>query len=215
MDNFSHGTAGVAYYLVKFHEQHQHKKYLNAAIESTRILKSLTNNKGYISHHLPGGDSLYYLNWCHGPAGTNRLYHSLYVTTKEDRWRQKIVTSSNSMVSEGIDTLRKPGFWNNMGKCCGSASVAEYYAWLYDFTDNEDYMTFSYQMTELIQKNATEAENSLKWVHAENRVSPEVLTAQTGLMQGTAGIGLWFLELHARQNGTSPRILLPDKSMAL
>jgi hypothetical protein len=37
----------------------------------------------------------------------------------------------------------------------------------------------------------------LSWMQAEHRSRPELTQAQTGLMQGAAGIGLWFLKLDA------------------
>ena len=37
----------------------------------------------------------------------------------------------------------------------------------------------------------------LKWIQAEHRLHPDRLTAQTGLMQGAAGVGLTLLRLDA------------------
>ena len=40
----------------------------------------------------------------------------------------------------------------------------------------------------------------LRWVQAEHRVRPELLVAQTGYMQGAAGIGMWLLRLDAAEH---------------
>ncbi len=211
LDNFSHGTAGIAYFLAQTYKRTQNKKYLDAAMQGEKFLDSITNNKGYVPHHLPGGEDLYYLNWCHGPSGTSRLYYALYDITKDDTWLDKITHPANNMMAEGIDKTETPGYWNNVGKCCGAVSVAEYYLWLYDITGNKEYLDFSHKMTQQIMNKSTQEGDHIKWLHAENRRSPDELTIQTGLMQGSAGMGLWFLQLNAHQNDTEPSIVLPDK----
>jgi hypothetical protein len=51
----------------------------------------------------------------------------------------------------------------------------------------------------------------MKWVQAENRVSPDVVVAQTGFMQGAAGVGAFFLHAHAASSGArAPAIVWPD-----
>jgi hypothetical protein len=50
----------------------------------------------------------------------------------------------------------------------------------------------------------------LKWIQAEHRTRPELLVAQTGLMQGAAGIGLYLLHLDALERGQHIKIVLPD-----
>ncbi len=211
LDNFSHGTSGVAYFLAQTFKRTKDEKFLDAAILGAEFLESIENEKGYVPHHLPDDENLYYLSWCHGPTGTNRLYYVLNEVTSDEKWLDKIIFSSDHMMTEGIDKTQTPGFWNNVGKCCGASSIAEYYMWLYDITGDEKYLDFSRKMTNLILEKGTNESNYIKWIHAENRVSPGELAAQTGLMQGSAGIGLWFLELHARLKDEGPQIILPDK----
>jgi len=212
LDNFSHGTSGVAYFLARTYQRTGEEKFLQAAIQGAAFLDEVSNEKGYVPHHMPGGEDLFYLSWCHGPSGTSRLYYELYTITGEEKWLDRIVTPSDNMIADEIDKQETPGFWNNVGKCCGATSIAEYYIWLYDITGEEKYLAFSRKMTDLVLQKAREGDGYLKWIHAENRVSPDELTAQTGLMQGAAGIGLWFLELNARQEKRQPLITLPDKT---
>ena len=50
-----------------------------------------------------------------------------------------------------------------------------------------------------------------KWTQAEHRVQPELLIAQTGHMQGAAGVGKYFLHVDAmEERGEGPRVVLPD-----
>ncbi|MFK7782553.1 lanthionine synthetase LanC family protein [Psychroserpens sp.] len=211
MDNFSHGTAGVSYFLSETYLRTKNKKFLNAALKAGNTLNELSNDKGYISHHIPGGEELYYLSWCHGPAGTSKLYYSLYKSTGNEKWLDKILLSANSLMQEEITTQQLPGFWNNVGKCCGSTGVAEHYLWLYNTFGNDEYLNFSNQMTTQIIANSSTENNQMKWVHAENRRDTTEIAAQTGLMQGSAGIGMWFLRFDAFKNNREYSVKLPDE----
>jgi len=50
----------------------------------------------------------------------------------------------------------------------------------------------------------------VRWIQAEHRVKPELLVAQTGYMQGAAGIGMLFLHLDALERGRKASIVFPD-----
>jgi len=215
MDNFSHGTAGVAYFLSETYLRTGENKYLDAALKAADILDSLANDKGYIPHHCPGGENLFYLNWCHGPAGTSRLYYSLYMSTKDRKWLDTMKRVADEMMAEGIDEHQTPGYWNNVGKCCGSAGVAEYYLWMHQITGEEKYLDYCMKMTKQLIHSATRGNGPVKWIHAEHRARPDYVAAQTGLMQGSAGIGLWFLQLQAFMNGKEPFVNMPDKPLGI
>jgi hypothetical protein len=47
-------------------------------------------------------------------------------------------------------------------------------------------------------------------VQAEHRVTPEDVKAQTGYMQGSAGVGVALLHLEGAQQGRAPLVVLPD-----
>ncbi len=67
------------------------------------------------------------------------------------------------------------------------------------------------KITNTIINNADHQDGIMKWVHAEHRRRPSEVAAQTGLMQGSAGIGLWFLRLHAFSQNKKPLIYFPDE----
>ncbi len=48
------------------------------------------------------------------------------------------------------------------------------------------------------------------WVQAEHRTRPDYLFAQTGYMQGAAGIGTFLLRLAAVDRKKTKRIVFPD-----
>ena len=76
--------------------------------------------------------------------------------------------------------------------------------------DNPAYLAFAKRMTEDLLQRGTRDDEGLRWVQAEHRVRPELLVAQTGYMQGAAGIGMWLLRLDAAEHGHPSFVRFPD-----
>jgi lantibiotic modifying enzyme len=213
MPNFSHGTAGVAYFLATLYAETKEKEFLDAALAGARYLQAVAKTDGdvcMIFHNEPDGRALYYLSWCHGPAGTARLFYRLYEVTGEQRWMDWVKRSARAIMQSGIPERQTPGFWNNVSQCCGAAGVGEFFLSLYQVTGNKSYLEFTRRVTSNLLARATRGNGALKWVQAEHRVKPDLLIAQTGFMQGAAGIGMFLLRLDAFEHGSKPLIRFPD-----
>lgn len=213
MPNFSHGTAGIAYFLASLYKMTGEQKYLEGALAGARYLQSAarTDDGGcLIFHHEPDGEDLYYLGWCHGPVGTARLFYRLFQITKNQEWMEWVEKGARSILDSGIPDRDVPGFWNNVGVCCGSAGVADFFLSLFQVTAKQEYLDFAVRLTEQIRKEAALDKEGMRWVQAEHRVKPDFLQAQTNLMQGAAGIGLWLLRLEAHKKGRKPLLEMPD-----
>jgi predicted negative regulator of RcsB-dependent stress response len=217
MPNFSHGTAGIAYFLATLYKHTHKKKFLDAALAGAKYLLEVAykeNGVCLVFHHEGDGEKLHYLGWCHGPAGTARLFYRLYEVTGETSWMEWVKKSARGILTSGIPEKRTEGFWNNVSRCCGSAGVADFMLDLQGIgntkkTDHR-YLAFAKKLTEDLLRRSTPAGKGLKWVQAEHRVRPKLLQAQTGLMQGSAGIGLWLLRLNAFEKGKRETIHFPD-----
>ena len=210
MPNFSHGTAGVCYFLASMYEKTKEKKYLDAAMAGMKTLERCTSPDGLIFHHEPDKKDLFYLGWCHGPAGTARLYYKFYQITKEEKWMDKIKLAAKSMMNCGLPEKQTPGYWNNVSQCCGIASTAGFFLDLYDITKSKEYLDVSKRAAKILIDRASEEKGGLKWTQAEHRIKPDFLQAQTSYMQGGAGIGVLLLHLDDFENGKKPFIMLPD-----
>ncbi|HKY05621.1 MAG TPA: lanthionine synthetase LanC family protein [Blastocatellia bacterium] len=213
MPNFSHGTAGSAYFLATLYGETKKREFLDAALAGASYLKSIAKTEGdlcLIFHHEPGGENLYYLGWCHGPVGTARLFYRLYKVTGDRSWMDLVARSARAVIESGIPEKRTEGFWNNVSQCCGSAGVAEFFLSLYQATMQRQYLDFSKRVTANLLERSTRAGRGLKWVQAEHRVKPDLLVAQTGFMQGASGIGLWLLRLDRFERGDNSHIVFPD-----
>ena len=215
MPNFSHGTAGIAFFLVELYRATRDRAFLDGALAGARYLKAVAHTEGdvcLIFHHEPeeDGRKLFYLGYCHGPAGTARLWYSLYKATGEREWLEWTERSARGILTSGIPQQQTAGFWNNVSQCCGSAGVASFFLSLHQATKKPEYLAFARTMTASLLGKVTRDAQGARWIQAEHRVRPELLVAQTGWMQGAAGVGAWLLRLEAFERGQPRAITLPD-----
>jgi lantibiotic modifying enzyme len=213
MPNFSHGTAGIAYFLAVLCAETKKKEFLDAALAGARYLLSIAKTDGnacLIFHNEPDGKDLYYLGWCHGPVGTAQLFCRLYQITGGKDWIGWLQKSAHGIMNSGIPEKETPGFWNNDGICCGLAGAGDFFLNLFRTTREKSYLDFCRRITDKLMSKATIEDGGMKWVQAEHRTRPELLIAQTGLMQGASGIGLFLLHLDAFEQRKRPKINLPD-----
>ncbi|HEY0928429.1 MAG TPA: lanthionine synthetase LanC family protein [Gemmatimonas sp.] len=221
--NFSHGTAGVSYTLatLAMHPALAGDRTLqqaarNGALSGARYLDAISTvspgGSRKIFHSEPGNESLYYLSWCHGPAGTGRLYRQLERLTGDAAWRRYQPALAKAIVESGVPEQHpdRSGFWNNISQCCGNCGVAEYFISRHTATRSADDLAFAQRVMDDVVTRATSDNGGLKWVQAENRTSPEDVVAQTGYMQGAAGVGIALLHLEGAMRGRKPLVVLPD-----
>jgi lantibiotic modifying enzyme len=213
MPNFSHGTAGISYFLAALYRRTGRREFLDSARQGAAYLRSIATGDAdsyVIYHHAPDGKDLYYLGWCHGPVGTNCLFYELGRATGDDEVMQWVHMGARGFMGSGIPEVRTPGFWNNISQCCGSAGVGGHCLKLHRLSGNAEYRAFADRITSDLLERSTETAGGRKWIQAEHRVRPEFLIAQTGYMQGAAGVGTYFLHRDAAERGERPRIELPD-----
>ena len=214
--NFSHGTAGVSYFLATLYLETRERVFLDAAVAGATYLDAISTVTGpagrKVFHHEPGGEDLYYLSWCHGPAGTARLYHQLGIATGDVTWKNQVPRFALGIVDSGVPEVHPDlsGYWNNISQCCGNAGVCEYFVSMHGLTKESRHIAFARRVADDMLARGTADGDGTKWIQAENRVSPTEVIAQTGLMQGAAGVGLALLHLDGAMNGRAPAIRLPD-----
>lgn len=213
MPNFSHGTAGIAYFLAALHRETKGREFLDAALAGAKYLLSIARTEGegcLIFHDEPDNTDLYYLGWCHGPVGTARLFYLLGEATGDTTWLDWVRRSANGLLTSGIPEQETPGFWNNAGICCGLAGVGEFFLDLAKATGDRAYLDFSRRVADRLLSKATAADGRMSWLQAEHRTRPDFLHAQTGYMQGAAGIGSFLLRLADADRPGATRIVFPD-----
>jgi lantibiotic modifying enzyme len=113
-------------------------------------------------------------------------------------------------MSTGIPEQRTPGYWNNVSQCCGDAGVAMFFFDIARPTRRSEYIDFARKVTEYLLSKGTRDENGLRWVQAENRTQPDRLVAQTGYMQGAAGMGMLLLRVDGMSRRRRLGTVFPD-----
>jgi lantibiotic modifying enzyme len=211
--NFSHGTAGVAFFLATAYATTHETPFLEAALRGASYIKRIAKAEGdacLVFHHTKGGEDRYYLSWCHGPAGTARLFHRLGQVTNSQEWRGWVERAARGISTSGIPEKRTPGFWNNVSQCCGNAGVADFFIELHRGYQDASALPYAQRVTADLLRRATDDKAGMRWVQAEHRVRPDFCLAQTGYMQGAAGIGTLLLKLDALERRARVRIVFPD-----
>lgn len=171
--NFSHGTAGIGYFLAELHAATSDDRYRASALAAGHYLRSImsaaTSSKGLIFHNDTTGQDLFYLGWCHGPAGTGRFFYRLYQLTADPGWLDLVRVQATTLMASGIPERQTPGYWNNVSRCCGAAGVGEFFLGLYTATEEKDYLAFAERIAEyLLARGETDAPG-IKWTQAETR----------------------------------------------
>lgn len=190
--NFSHGTAGVSYFLATLYGRTREQSFLDAALAGVRYLDAVAVRQanGYtVFHHEPGGTDLFYLSWCHGPVGTARLFYRLWKVTGDAMWLDRVHQCARGIMNAGV----------------GSFFVA-----LCGLERRPEYERMVERCEADLLRRATVDGDGMKWIQAEHRVRPELLVAQTGFMQGAAGIGTFFLHADGMRRGRKAFVRMPD-----
>lgn len=211
--NFSHGAAGVSYFLATLHQATRDDDFLGAALAGESYLRTIattTPSGGRMVYHSdPGSEELFYLSWCHGPVGTARLYHRLAEVTGDSSHRDTVVQFAQALEDMRIPD-RSPGFWNNVSQCCGNSGVVEFLVDLHRVRNEPRWLEFAERVSTDTERRATLDARGALWPQAEHRVQPDNVVAQTGLMQGAAGVGLAMLHLDGALQNRERFVVLPD-----
>ncbi len=216
--NFEGGTAGVAYVLARLYSESNKNKYLFAARKGALHLQSiatLQGNAALIPYRLPDLPDLYYLGFCHGPAGTARTFFELHRITREPEYQVWTERLAQGVVQSGIPENLTPGYWNVVCQCCGSAAVIDLFVGLWASTGRPDYLAFAQRVArQLVSRESNLDGKGNRWYQAWTRVKPWDVSAETGYSIGASGVGAALLHVHLAEQGKYNAILLPDNPFA-
>lgn len=203
MPNFAHGTAGVVTFLALVYRATGQERFLSAARHGGEYLQSLSVGENCL---IPRkiGEHLFYSGWCHGPVGTARAFHALNLVER-GKWKDWVKRCARAVIENKEFTD-----WENYGACCGTAAKVSFFVDLFQVSGSKKWLSAAKTYADKLLRAAVKDEDRLCWPHAEHRVQPRNIAAQTGLMQGAAGIGVALLQLDAALHGDALVITLPD-----
>ncbi|QIG45638.1 lanthionine synthetase C family protein [Nocardioides anomalus] len=134
------------------------------------------------------------LGWCNGPTGDAQVFAALRDVTGDDAWTARADACWHTVTTSGLPRRLRPGFWDNHGRCCGTAGV------LALALDRGD-LAFAEVLVEDLRARALHDEAGVRWSNHEHRADPPDLEPRSGWAMGNAGILLELLRYAARAPG--------------
>jgi hypothetical protein len=204
MPNWSHGLAGVVGALAAAGSQLGRPELTDAARLGAEHLVSLadTSDGGMrVAHVIPGLEDLdtYTYTWCHGPAGTSLAFAALDragVAVVGDHtaydWERACL---HSLRVSGIPERRYPGFWDNDGRCCGTAGVGDVVLNVWQRHGEDADLEFALVLADALVERAVEDGEHVYWRFVEHRNADPLLPPGPGWMQGAAGIAAYLFRV--------------------
>jgi hypothetical protein len=206
LPNWSHGLAGIAAALALAGAELERPELVDAARQGAEHLVSLgdVSDGGFtVPLSIPApdpsrADPLSY-GWCHGPTGTSLLFVALAragvpevagepTTGWYTRGRHSVRTS-------GIPDRLRPGFWDNDGRCCGTAGVGDAFLDAYARAGDPADLAFSVRLGDALVERAVVTGEYAYWRFLEHRDEQPLRPPGVGWMQGAAGISAYLFRL--------------------
>jgi hypothetical protein len=144
----------------------------------------------------PSGPAVSY-GWCHGPAGTVRLFLLLTGIDPQSKWRQATDACLQALRDSRLPRRLYPGYWDNLARCCGTAGVGQLLLDRYQATGDTAMLDWAGVLAADVADRALTTPKGLTWSNTEHTATPPELPPEPGLMQGAAGVAGWLARLHA------------------
>jgi lantibiotic modifying enzyme len=218
MPGFSHGAAGIGFALARAGSALDRPDLIDVAVlAANRLVRLGTRPDGTLlvpnrGAATPPDDPVSY-GWCHGPTGTLRLFALLEQLRPGQGWAASVQACRRAVRASGLPARLFPGFWDNLGQCCGTAGVAEMAVDAYQESSDPEWLAWADTLAEDILSRRVSDDAGVRWSNTEFRVDPAELPPVVGWMQGAAGIA-GFLARLARVHADGPaarQLAWPDQ----
>jgi hypothetical protein len=116
-----------------------------------------------------------------------------------------------TVVTSGLPQRLRPGFWDNSGRCCGTAGVLALACdWHVETGADFD---FAQLLIDDICTRATVDADGARWSNVEHRETPSNLEPRTGWAMGNAGLIRELLRSERIKTGKTPNYFVawPDQ----
>jgi hypothetical protein len=216
--HISHGTLGVVSALAAVGRAADRPELLELACVGAAdvIARDEAGPPGFLVPHSdpqqqPELIERYNYGWCQGPAGDAQAFRQLHQALGDPCWQALADRCWHTVRRSGLPRRLRPGFWDNSGRCCGTAGV------LALACDREaeggDGSDFADTLVADLLARATGDGSGVRWSNAEHRRTPSALEPTPGWAMGNAGIIRELLR-HARlRTGRDPgyAVAWPDQ----
>ncbi|MDR3314902.1 MAG: hypothetical protein LBS98_00240 [Coriobacteriales bacterium] len=213
--NFEFGAGGAGYTLARLYEASGDQRFLDGATGAAEYLRSIAVTKdggALIPYRFPDLSDVFYLGFCHGPAGTGRLFYKLYEITGNVAHLDFLKSLAVGLEHAGAPETHSHGYWHTYNQCCGTSAQTDLFLNLWAATGEAQYLDLANRAGRHILGAAAAFGESveLSWHQAFTRVDPATITLDTGYLAGAAGIGSALLHLGLANEDRYQVLRLPD-----
>ena len=195
---FSHGAAGIGYFLAELFEYTNDSQYLEYAKGAGQWLIDIAvfESGGCKWWPKEGDTPSYATGWCHGPAGTCLLFMKLYQITSDNIYLTYAEMGSNWLISLAIPSgggYKWPHYQgspnNDITICHGAAGIGDFFLKMCNLTSEGFYYDYAEGAAEWLKSVADTSGGGYRWATFGSYY--------TGFSTGTSGVGLFFLDMHS------------------
>jgi len=207
--HISHGTLGIVQALAAVGQATSRADLVEFALAGAAdvVSRNEAGPSGFLvphsdPQHKPERIERYSFGWCHGPAGDAQVFRLLGAVTKDSAWPVLADRCWHTVTGSGLPRRSRPGFWDNSGRCCGTAGVL---ALACDrHAESGADLNFATVLASDLAARATVDRTGVRWSNDEFRVTPSALPPRTGWAMGNAGIIRELLRFARAAAGTDP-----------
>jgi len=214
MHHISHGTLGIVAALAAVAEAVDRADLLELALAGAAdvVARNTAGPDGFLVPHSdpPYKSDLnprWSYGWCHGPAGDAQVFRLFGRVTGDPSWIALGDACWHTVTTSGLPRRLRPGFWDNNGRCCGTAGVL---ALAGDrIVERGDDPAFA----EALVADLTARADHGSWSNHEHRADPPDLEPRLGWAMGSAGIARELLRYARLRSGGDPdyAVAWPDQ----
>ncbi len=210
LHHLSHGTLGIVLALARVGRATGRTDLVDLALSGATdvVARDEAGPEGFQVPHStpqyrPGVIDPVSYGWCHGPAGDAQVFRLLRDVTGDPVWSALADRCWHTVTHSGLPRRLRPGFWDNNGRCCGTAGVL---ALAGDrIAEQEDAFDVAQVLVADLATHVVRDTDGARWSNIEHRATPSDLEPSTGWAMGNAGIVRELLRFVRLSRGGDPR----------
>jgi len=218
--HIAHGTLGIVYALASVGAAAGRGDLVELALAGAAdvVSRDEAGPTGFlVPHsdppHRPELIERYSYGWCNGPAGDAQVFRLLGALTDDTAWSTLADRCWHTVTHCGLPRRVRPGFWDNNGRCCGTAGVlalaCDRHLEQAQHFDQVQPLDFANVLVDDLISRATVDLDEVRWSNDEHRETPSTLEPRAGWAMGNAGIVRELLRFARATGGADPAYAVP------
>ncbi len=210
LPNFSHGTAGIGYFLAKLFEASGDSVFLLGASKAYDFIEkeSAADSIMLLPYGVPdlGWSNPYDIGWAHGPAGVARFCYVMYERTQEGRYLEGLRKCYAAIELSGIPNNPDSLFGYDefpIDYRFGMAGVADFLLDYERIADDPSVGGLADSVCTALVKRASVENGQASWPFSpyEFMRTEDTTVAYTGYFYGSSGILVPLMKREILKNG--------------